>query len=93
MTKIHGQGTEFERLGDGVKAFAVIFVYTLNGMPLIYTGQEVGFNHRFKFFQRHSSNVGRNDTFRFYQKLNQLKHSQQALAAGKKWRKDDSLSN
>lgn len=76
-------GTEFERLGDGVKAFAVL-AYTLNGMPLIYTGQEVGFNHRFKFFAKDIAPTWEeNDTFRFYQKLNQLKHSQQALAAGK----------
>jgi glycosidase len=32
-------GTEYARLGDGAKAFAVMS-YTIPGMPLIYSGQE-----------------------------------------------------
>ena len=34
-------GTEFERMGDGVKAFATLS-FTVPGMPLIYSGQELG---------------------------------------------------
>ena len=40
------EGTEFERYTDGVGAFAVLS-YTLPGIPMMYTGQEVGFNHAF----------------------------------------------
>jgi len=78
------EGTEFERLGDGVRAFAVL-TYTLNGMPLIYTGQEVGYDHAIEFFKKDAvptSVLKPNDTFEFYKKLNALKHSQKALAAG-----------
>ncbi|MDX2247264.1 MAG: alpha-amylase family glycosyl hydrolase [Bacteroidia bacterium] len=44
-------GTEFERMGDGYKTFAVLAL-TLPGMPLLYTGQEVGLNRRLKFFEK-----------------------------------------
>jgi len=75
-------GTEFERLGDGVEAFAVL-TYTINGVPLIYTGQEVGSNYRIEFFEKDPiKSWAKNDTFTFYQKLNALKHSQAALKAG-----------
>jgi len=78
------KGTEFDRLGDGVKAFAIL-TYTLKGMPLIYTGQEVGMNRAFKFFEKDKApDWTKNDMFAFYKKLNELKHSQPALAAGEK---------
>ncbi len=45
------EGTEFERLGRLQGAFAVL-MYTLPGMPLIYTGQEVGLNRALEFFEK-----------------------------------------
>jgi glycosidase len=75
-------GTEFERMQDGVNAFAVL-TYTLPGMPLIYTGQEVGMNKRFKFFEKDPiENFTPNKITAFYIQLNQLKHQHPALAAG-----------
>ncbi len=44
-------GTVFERLGDGVMAFAVL-ASTIEGMPLVYNGQEVGLSHRLEFFEK-----------------------------------------
>lgn len=77
-------GSEYERMGDGVKAFAVL-TYTLKGMPLIYTGQEVGMKKRLEFFEKDTvPSWTKNETFAFYQKMNALKHSQPALAAGDK---------
>lgn len=77
------EGTEFERLGDLNKTFAVLS-YTLPGMPLIYTGQETGMNRAFEFFQKDTPPQWepRNEYFTFYQKLNHLKHTQKALDAG-----------
>lgn len=77
------EGTEFDRLGNLTDAFAVLY-YTLPGMPMLYTGQETGMNRAFQFFEKDSAPQWepRNDYFTFYQKLNNLKHSQQALAAG-----------
>lgn len=77
------EGTEFERLGNLQKAFAVLS-YTLPGMPLIYTGQETGMNRAFEFFKKDKAPEWepRNEYFTFYQKLNELKHTQEALNAG-----------
>ena len=77
------EGTEFERLGNLTSAFAVLS-YTLPGMPLIYTGQETGMTRAFEFFEKDKAPQWepRNEYFTFYQNLNNLKHSQQALAAG-----------
>lgn len=78
------EGTEFDRLGEGVRAFAVL-TYTLKGMPLIYTGQEVGMNRALKFFEKDKApDWTKNETFEFYKKLNELKHTQAALSAGDK---------
>jgi glycosidase len=44
-------GTEFERMGDGHKAFAVLAA-TIDGMPLIYSGQEEPLKKRLQFFEK-----------------------------------------
>ncbi len=75
-------GTEFERLGDGVEAFAVL-TYTLNGTPLIYTGQETGMDKRLEFFEKDEvPSFEKNKYFEFYQRLNNLKHQYKVLSAG-----------
>lgn len=76
------EGTEFERLGNGAAAFAVL-TYTVPGMPLIYTGQETGMNRSLEFFEKDTPpDWTKNEWFAFYKKLNGLKHSQKALRAG-----------
>jgi glycosidase len=77
------EGTEFDRLGNLHKAFAVLS-YTLPGMPLIYTGQETGMNRAFEFFVKDEAPQWepRNEYFTFYQTLNNLKHENRALLAG-----------
>ncbi len=44
-------GTEYEKYGDAVKAFAV-FTATWRGIPLIYSGQELPNNKRLRFFDK-----------------------------------------
>ncbi len=76
------EGTEMERYGKGLEAFAILS-YTLPGMPLIYTGQETGMNKAFEFFKKDTPpNWTENEYFTFYKKLNELKHSTSALNAG-----------
>ncbi|MDR2823659.1 MAG: alpha-amylase [Prevotellaceae bacterium] len=75
-------GTEFERLQKSAQPFAVL-TYTLPGMPLIYTGQEIGLKKRLKFFDKDQvGSWAKNGTFNFYKKLNELKHTHPALKAG-----------
>lgn len=73
------EGTELERYGEGLKAFAVL-TYTLPGIPMMYTGQEVGFNHAFKFFEQDvTPDYTPNEYTAFYKKLNDLRHRNAAL--------------
>jgi glycosidase len=76
------EGTEFDRLGAGVKAFAVLS-YTLPGIPMMYTGQEVGFNHAFEFFKQDiTPDYTANEYTTFYTRLNTLRHRNAALWCG-----------
>lgn len=77
------EGTEFDRLGPAVGAFAVLS-YTLPGIPMLYTGQEVGFNHPFEFFKRDEviPDYTENDFTVFYNILNTLRHNNPALESG-----------
>lgn len=77
------EGTEFQRLGNLADAMAVL-TYTLPGMPMIYTGQETGLDRAFEFFKKDTPPTfePRNRYFDFYRRLNELKHSQNALLAG-----------
>ena len=76
------EGTEFQRLGKFVEPFAVL-TYTLPGMPLMYTGQEVGLNRAFEFFEKDTApDFTPNNFTAFYKQLNALKHNRTELAAG-----------
>lgn len=74
------EGTEFDRLGPATGAFAVL-TYTLPGMPMLYTGQEVGFNHPFEFFETDPVTpvYNANEFTSFYEILNTLRHNNKAL--------------
>ncbi|HKJ34173.1 MAG TPA: alpha-amylase family glycosyl hydrolase [Balneolales bacterium] len=75
-------GTVFERLGKGAKAFAVL-TFTIKGTPLIYDGQEVGMHKRLKFFQKDPINWNDPHHFReFYSRLVHLKLTNKALLSG-----------
>lgn len=75
-------GTEYEKYGEMAKALAV-FSFTWNGVPLIYTGQELPNMKRLKFFDK--DEVEWNGRYRlhdFYKTLTALKKNNPALRAG-----------
>lgn len=74
-------GTEYERLGDAVDAFAVL-TYTLPGMPLIYSGQEAALKERLEFFEKDT--IGWDDfpLKEFYTSLGKLRKENKALWSG-----------
>lgn len=75
-------GTVYERYGEAHKTYAVL-TYTAPGIPLIYSGQEAGMKHRLEFFEKDSIHWNENPELRiFYQKMNNLKHTQKALESG-----------
>jgi alpha-amylase len=75
-------GTEYEKYGDMAKALAV-FSFTWNGMPMIYSGQELPNNKRLKFFDKDviewNSKYELHD---FYKTLLGLKKNNPALRGG-----------
>ena len=51
-----------------------------NALPLIYTGQEFGYDHSFSFFERDAMpSMESNSYTEFYKKMCTLYHSHQAL--------------
>lgn len=75
-------GTEYEKYGDAADAFAV-FSFTWNGIPLIYSGQELPNQKRLEFFDKDV--IDWNGTYAkqdFYKTLLQLHRNNPALRAG-----------
>lgn len=78
-------GTEFERMGEAAKVMAMLTFTLPNGQPLIYTGQEMGWNKRFEFFEKdHIPAWENNEYAQFYKELTALRHNNAALAAGER---------
>lgn len=76
-------GTEFDRMGDAARVMALLTFTLPKGQPLIYTGQEIGFDHRFEFFEKDPVPAwNSNDFTDFYKDLVRLRHGNPALAAG-----------
>ncbi|MEZ4686060.1 MAG: glycoside hydrolase family 31 protein [Bacteroidia bacterium] len=74
-------GTVFERLGEGHKAFATLS-FTVPGMPLIYSGQEAAMKKRLKFFDKDPIEWGDYPLMDFYTQLNRFKAENPALWNG-----------
>jgi 1,4-alpha-glucan branching enzyme len=74
-------GTEYERLGKGVEAFAVLAA-TMEGIPLVYSGQEAGFNKRLEFFEKDPIVWKSSPMRQLYTKLLNLKIKNRALWNG-----------
>lgn len=76
-------GTEFDRLGDAVNTFAAL-TFVVEGIPLIYTGQEVGMDNMLEFFERDEVIWDDPNGFTpFYQSLTSLKENNPALWNGR----------
>jgi len=72
-------GTEFERLGVQAGQMAAL-TFILPGMPLIYNGQESGFNRRLQFFEKDSIDWQPGSSFNLlYKSLCALKKANPAL--------------
>jgi alpha-amylase len=75
-------GTEYEKFGKAAGLFAV-FSCTWNGIPLIYSGQEMPNKKRLKFFDKDPIEwTGNYELHDFYKKLLTLHSSNKSLRAG-----------
>lgn len=75
-------GTEYEKYGAIAKPLAV-FSSTWNGIPLMYSGQELPNKKRLEFFEKDAIEWnGKYEMADFYKTLNQLKSTNKALLGG-----------
>ena len=80
-------GSEQSRFGRALEVMTAMTFLMPSTMPLIYTGQEVGYDHSFEFFERDAiptSAYVENRTTELYRRLTALKHGEAALAAGER---------
>ena len=77
-------GSESERFGPAQECMAVL-TYILNGIPLIYSGQEAGSAKRLAFFEKDLIDWSSlNDYTPFYKELNKLRRENPALRSGER---------
>ncbi|MCO6496379.1 MAG: alpha amylase C-terminal domain-containing protein [Chitinophagaceae bacterium] len=75
-------GTEYEKYGDAARLFAV-FSCLWNGIPLVYTGQEMPNWKRLKFFDKdYIGWTGKYELHDFYKTLLELRKQHPSLRAG-----------
>lgn len=77
-------GTEYEKYGSAAQMFAV-FSFTWDGIPMVYSGQELPNTKRLKFFDKDQIDwTGNNELHDFYKTLMSLKRNNPALLGGGK---------
>lgn len=78
-------GSEFTRFGAALEVMTALTFLWEASLPLIYTGQEVGYDHSFEFFDRDTlPSLVANEHTQFYRRLINLKHTQRALDSGER---------
>lgn len=75
-------GTIKERMGKASEAMTALS-YLTPGMPLIYSGQEYGLDHRLLFFEKDSFPHIKGNMWKLLEKLGKLKVENKALNGGK----------
>ena len=74
-------GTTMERMGPAHEALAAL-AYTLDGMPLVYGGQEEPLSKRLEFFEKDDIGFGDYQKVKWYKSILDLKHNNQAIWNG-----------
>ena len=75
------EGTPQTNFGEALKAVTV-FTFMMDGIPLIYNGQEAGLNRSLEFFEKDPIIWQSHDNETFYSTMLHLKHQNQALWNG-----------
>lgn len=75
------EGNQYSNFGDALKA-ATVFTVMMDGIPLIYSGQEAGLDRSLEFFEKDSIDWKLHENETLYTTLFELKHQNQALWNG-----------
>ena len=76
------EGNQYSNYGEGLHA-AMVLCCTINGMPLVYSGQEAGLDRSLRFFEKDEIEWKDHENAEIYKKLFQLKKRNRALWNGK----------
>lgn len=76
------EGNPYLNFGDGLEA-AIVLTGTVNGMPLVYSGQEAGLDRSLKFFEKDQIIWKEHPHAKLFKTLFDLKHKNKALWNGK----------
>ena len=76
------EGNQYSNFGPALKA-VTIFTVMMDGMPLVYSGQEAGLNRSLLFFEKDPIVWKKHENEALYTTLFALKHKNQALWNGK----------
>ena len=75
------EGNQYSNFGPALKA-ATVFTVMMDGMPLVYSGQEAGLDRSLLFFERDPIDWKKHENEALYTTLFALKHKNQALWNG-----------
>ncbi len=75
------EGNQYSNFGNALPA-CMVLASVVNGMPLVYSGQEAGLDRSLKFFEKDSIEWKPHPFADLYKKLFALKHDNQALWNG-----------
>ncbi|ACU08170.1 alpha-amylase, putative [Flavobacteriaceae bacterium 3519-10] len=75
------EGNQYSNFGEALQA-ATVFTVMMDGMPLVYNGQEAGLDRSLKFFERDPIDWNNHPNEALYTALFALKHKNQALWNG-----------
>ena len=76
------EGNQYQNFGESLPAMMVLMTM-MDGMPLVYNGQEAGLNRSLQFFEKDPIEWKKHENEVIYTKLFALKHQNQALWNGK----------
>ena len=78
-------GSEQSRFGEALDAMSALTFVLPKSFPLIYTGQEIGYDHSFAFFDKDAMpKFEPNEATEMYRRLCELKHEFSALNSADK---------
>jgi len=75
------EGNQYSNFGEALKAVTV-FTFLMDGIPLVYSGQEAGLDRSLEFFEKDPIEWKSHENETLYTTLFELKHKNQALWNG-----------
>ena len=74
-------GSEFERMGQATEVFAML-TFAVPGMPMLYSGQEIGLDRRLKFFDKDEIEWIESPWEKFYSEMIEMKKESEVFWNG-----------